>query len=130
MQIVVPSPPFSQSYTLQIVPSGYVSDSGTVTFEGAGNFSYSHTSSEDGATTTSSGSGTYSLASDGTLTIENLQGYVLSGGSMFVLAATSGSPQILVGDAALTGVSRRATRPPRAGAVAAGCRRAQPGSRR
>jgi hypothetical protein len=95
----IPAVPYTGGLSVPIVPDGFASDAGTVTFDGSGGFSYSTTSNEDGTTVTLSGTGSYSVASDGALTIDStLVGSVLPGGSMFIAASTSGDePQILVG---------------------------------
>jgi hypothetical protein len=76
------------------MPLGGSDEVGTLTFDGAGNVSYSTTYNVDGTITSSSGSTTYSVASDGTFTLGNLTGIVLEGGSVVAFGATSLTPQI------------------------------------
>ena len=69
----------------------------TVTFDGAGNFTYSGTRNRGGVSSAVSGSGTYAVAANGTLTFASTggtphAGNVLAGGSTFILATTSGEP--------------------------------------
>lgn len=69
----------------------------TVTFDGAGNFTYSGTRNRGGVSGTVSGSGAYAVAANGTLTFSSTggtphAGNVLAGGSTFILATTSGQP--------------------------------------
>jgi len=76
---------------------GFHSGVGTLMFDGVGNFMYSGNKNTDGVSSAKSGSGTYAVAADGTLTLSSTggtphKGSVLAGGSTFILASTSGQP--------------------------------------
>ena len=63
----------------------------TVTFNGAGSYSWSGIRNRGGVSSPVSGNGTYAVAADGTLTTDGgLAGNVFAGGSTFVLTSTSG----------------------------------------
>src|SRR5262249_22033997 len=51
------------------VPGGSAGSLGTAVFDGKGNFTVTNTDNEGGTISTSSGAGTYTVQSDGTLTI-------------------------------------------------------------
>ena len=76
---------------------GFHSEVVTLTSDGVGNFTYSGNKNTDGVSSAKSGSGTYAVAADGTLTLSSTggtphKGSVLAGGSTFILASTSGQP--------------------------------------
>ncbi|MGH8820342.1 MAG: hypothetical protein ACREWJ_03505, partial [Rhodoferax sp.] len=82
--------------TPQAAPLGFKTSIGTATFDGQGNFSFTATSDVDGTGGSNSGSGTYSVASDGSFVIavsggDALSGYVLAGGSVAVFSENPGS---------------------------------------
>ena len=96
VSVSIPSSPFVTD--LQI-PGRFKTgvDLGTVTFDGAGHFTYSGSQNRDGVVASVTSSGSYSVAADGSLTIDELSGSVLSGGGTFILASTSSDPQIAIG---------------------------------
>jgi hypothetical protein len=64
----------------------------SVTFNGAGSYTWTGTRNRGGVSSPVSGNGTYAVAADGALTMEGtLAGNVLAGGSTFVITSTSGS---------------------------------------
>ncbi len=77
----------------------------TLNFDGAGNFSGSVTSNDDGAFGSATYSGTYTVTSSGVLTLTDSNGNVVTGGvsadgNIVVgayLTASAGAPQIVVG---------------------------------
>ena len=70
----------------------------TMIFDGAGNYSWSGTRNTGGVSRPVSGSGTYTVAMDGALTIDTgLTGHLLAGASTFILTAPSGTVQMGVG---------------------------------
>lgn len=75
-------------------PGGFDSTIGTAAVDGAGHVTYNGTDNQDGNVSTATGSVTYSLAADGTLSVNQLSGNVRSDGGAFSVFATSGSPQI------------------------------------
>lgn len=81
-------------------PRGFASSLVTLTFDGAGGVSLTGSENEDGTSAPTSGSGTYSIASDGTLTLttngKSKSGSVLAGGGAFMLATPNGEPGIIV----------------------------------
>jgi hypothetical protein len=74
---------------------------GTVTFDGAGNYTISQSQNVDGTGSSGSGGGTYSVASDGSVSLDGggvVTGHVNSDGSGFVLDQVAGHyPNIVVG---------------------------------
>jgi hypothetical protein len=80
-------------------PRGFSVAVGTMTFDGAGQVTLSVTKNTDGAASTQSGSGTYSVAADGTFTLNagnTFTGTVAEGGSAIVWGSTTGNPQLAV----------------------------------
>jgi hypothetical protein len=70
----------------------------TMIFDGAGNYSWSGTRNTSGVSRPVSGSGTYTVAEDGALTIDtSLTGHMLAGASTFILTAPSGTVQMGAG---------------------------------
>jgi hypothetical protein len=62
-----------------------------VTFNGAGTYTWSGIRNRGGVSSPVSGNGTYAVAADGILTTDGgLAGYVLAGGSTFILSSASG----------------------------------------
>ncbi|MGE5624706.1 MAG: hypothetical protein ACM3ZT_04075 [Bacillota bacterium] len=78
------------------LPRGISSLTETVTFNGAGSFTFTGTENVNGAAVSRSGSGTYSVSSTGVAAVPGLSGQVLSGGSLIIMAAKSGSPEFVV----------------------------------
>lgn len=69
-----------------------------MSFDGAGNFSIANgVSNTDGYLTSISFTGVYAIAPDGTLTLGNMTGQVMPGGSVFILSTVSGDPAIVTG---------------------------------
>lgn len=66
----------------------------TTTFDGAGTYTWSGTRNRGGVTSAVNGSGTYSISTNGTLTLldTGLTGKLLAGGSTFILTAPAGQP--------------------------------------
>ena len=65
---------------------GFSSDLGTITFDGSGNYTETDISSTNGVIANNNGSGTYSVASDGTMTTDGGgNGQLLAGGSAMVI---------------------------------------------
>jgi len=70
----------------------------TMIFDGAGNYSWSGTRNTSGNSRPVSGSGSYTVAADGALTIDTgLTGHLLAGASTFILTAPSGTVQMGAG---------------------------------
>jgi hypothetical protein len=71
--------------------AAFSTESRTVTFNGAGSYSWSGIRNQGGVSSPVSGNGTYAVAADGALTTSGgLAGTVLAGGSTFLLTSTSG----------------------------------------
>ena len=78
-------------------PNGFQCSVGTLTFDGAGNASYSGTKNTDGTASADTGTDTYSVASDGTFSMTNISGYVLEGGSVVIwMTNAPAGPQISI----------------------------------
>ena len=91
IDVDVPSTPFSGTVTVPFPGYAFASELGTITFDGAGNYSWSGIRSNGGTPTAVSGSGTYGVDADGRLALDiGPSGSVLAGGSTFVLTSTSG----------------------------------------
>jgi hypothetical protein len=90
----VPSVPHNSVVNVPVQENAFNTELGTLTFDGAGGYTYSATRNRGGASSAVSASGTYSVAADGTLTLNvggtALSGNALAGGSSFILTATSG----------------------------------------
>ncbi len=90
--------PYNNTFTVPFPGYALNSELRTMTFDGAGNYAWSGTRNTSGASIPTSGSGTYALAADGTLTLDTgLAGNVLGGGSTFVLATPNGQVAMAVG---------------------------------
>ena len=91
IDISVPRTPFSGTFDVPFPLAAFSVELRTVTFNGAGAYTWSGTRNRGGVSSPVSGSGTYAVAADGTLTTDGgLGGNVLAGGSTFVLTSTSG----------------------------------------
>jgi hypothetical protein len=91
IDINVPRTPYSADLVVPFPGSAFNTEMHLVTFNGAGGYLWSGTRNRGGVTSPVSGSGTYAVAADGTLTLSSgLAGNVLAGGSTFILASTSG----------------------------------------
>ena len=97
VHISVPSVPYTNDLTVPIAKTGFTAELGTVTFDGVGGFTLSGTKNVDGVSSAKTQSGSYSVAADGTLTLGNMTGSVLAGGSSLVAASMTGDPEVLVG---------------------------------
>ncbi len=70
----------------------------TMTFDGAGNYNWSGTRNTSGTLRAVSGGGSYSVATDGTLSFDTgLSGHLLAGSSAFILTTPSGMVQMGAG---------------------------------
>jgi hypothetical protein len=70
----------------------------TMIFDGSGNYSWSGTRNTSGVSRPVSGSGSYTVAADGALTIDTgLTGHLLAGASTFILTTPSGVVQMGAG---------------------------------
>lgn len=91
LDISIPDTPFSGGFDVPFPVSGFNTELRTMTFNGAGNYSWSGTRNQGGISSAVSGNGTYAVAADGSLTTDGgLEGNVLAGGSTFILTSTSG----------------------------------------
>ncbi len=91
IDIGIPGTPFSGSFAVPFPSAAFNTEQRTMTFNGAGAYTWSGTRNRGGVTSPVSGSGTYDVAADGVLsTNDGLAGNVLSGGSTFLLSSTSG----------------------------------------
>jgi hypothetical protein len=91
IDISIPGTPFSGTFDVPFPLAAFSVELRTVTFNGAGAYTWSGTRNRGGVSSPVSGNGTYAVAADGTLTTDGgLGGNVLAGGSTFVLTSTSG----------------------------------------
>ncbi|MEO8165483.1 MAG: hypothetical protein ABI619_08800 [Betaproteobacteria bacterium] len=98
LDVNVPSTPYTGLLDVPFPGYGFRAEQGTVTFDGAGNYSWTAVRNVGGTATPVGGSGTYTVAADGTFTLDfGVVGSVLGGGSAFILAATAGVPVIEMG---------------------------------
>lgn len=97
--------PYTSSMTVPIQKLGFTSNVGTITFNGAGAFTYAIQTNADGVVSSDTGSGSYSVSADGTLSLEGAQGKVQGGGGSFFMVNTSGDPQIMIGTRAGSAMS-------------------------
>ncbi|HUF82945.1 MAG TPA: hypothetical protein VMN03_17590, partial [Burkholderiales bacterium] len=89
--IDIPDIPFSGAFAVPFPLAAFSTELRTVTFNGAGSYTWSGIRNRGGVSSPVSGNGTYAVAGDGRLTTDGgLAGYVLAGGSTFVLTSTSG----------------------------------------
>jgi hypothetical protein len=92
ISISIPRTPFSGTFAVPFPLAAFSTELRTVTFNGAGSYTWSGIRNRGGVSSPVSGNGTYAVAADGALTMEgSLAGNVLAGGSTFVLASTSGA---------------------------------------
>ncbi len=86
--------PYSTTVEVPFPGNALNSELRIITFDGAGNYVWSGARNTGGIATSASGSGTYSVSADGTLTLDggSASGSVLAGGSSFILATSSGQP--------------------------------------
>jgi hypothetical protein len=92
IDVDVPSTPFAGTVTVPFPGYAFASELGTITFDGAGNYSWSGIRNNGGTPTAVSGSGTYSVDAEGRLALDiGPSGNVLAGGSTFVLTSTTGA---------------------------------------
>ncbi len=83
--------PFSGAFAVPFPLAAFSTELRTVTFNGAGTYTWSGIRNRGGVSSPVSGNGTYAVAADGALTTDGrLAGNVLAGGSTFVLTSTSG----------------------------------------
>lgn len=91
IDITIPHTPFSGEFAVPFPLPAFSIERRAVTFNGAGAYTWSGTRNQGGIASPVSGSGTYAVAADGRLTTNGgLAGYVLAGGSTFILSSTSG----------------------------------------
>ncbi len=83
--------PFIATVDVPFPAYAFNSELRTMTFNGAGSYTWSGTRNRGGVSSPVAGNGTYAVAADGTLTLGGgLAGNVLAGGSTFIVASTSG----------------------------------------
>jgi hypothetical protein len=91
IDIDIPDTPFDGAFPVPFPLAAFSTELRTVTFNGAGSYTWSGTRNRAGIASPVSGNGTYAVAADGRLTTDgDLAGYVLAGGSTFILSSTSG----------------------------------------
>ena len=91
IDISIPRTPFSGSFDVPFPVAAFNTELRTMTFNGAGTYTWSGIRNRGGVSSPVSGNGTYAVAVDGTLTTNGgLAGNVLAGGSTFLLSSTSG----------------------------------------
>jgi hypothetical protein len=91
IDISIPRTPFSGSFDVPFPVAAFNTELRTVTFNGAGTYTWSGIQNRGGVSSPVSGSGTYAVAADGTLTTDGgLAGTVLAGGSTFILSSANG----------------------------------------
>jgi hypothetical protein len=91
VDIAIPRTPFSGEFDVPFPLAAFSTELRTVTFNGAGSYTWSGIRNRGGVSSPVSGNGTYTVAANGTLTTDGgLAGNVLAGGSTFVLTSTSG----------------------------------------
>lgn len=89
----VSATPYSETVNVPFPAYAFNTELRTTTFDGAGNYTWSGTRNRGGVTSDVTGSGTYSVAGDGTLTLDSrLTGNLLAGGSTFILTSPAGEP--------------------------------------
>lgn len=94
----VPDTPYSGVLSVPFPGYGFRDEQGSVTFDGAGNYSWSANRNIGGNPVPAGGNGTYTVDADGNMRLDfGIEGTVLAGGSTFVLAATHGVPVIEMG---------------------------------
>jgi len=90
--------PYEASLSVPFPGYALNSELRTMIFDGAGNYSWSGTRNTSGISRPVSGSGSYTVAADGALTIDAaLTGHLLAGASTFILTAPSGTVQMGAG---------------------------------
>jgi hypothetical protein len=95
----IPSTPFLVSLQ-QMNPVGFKSQFMTVTFDGAGNYSSSIQQNTDGVGSSTNQNGTYSIASDGSVSIDSgvVAGHLSADASTFVVRQLAGqTANVVVG---------------------------------
>jgi len=98
LAVNVADTPYSGVLNLPFPGYGFRAEQGTVSFDGAGNYSWTATRNVAGVSTPVGGSGQYTVSADGRMALDfGLKGGVLAGGSTFVLAATEGVQVIEMG---------------------------------
>lgn len=91
IDISIPRTPFSGEFDVPFPLPAFSTERRSVTFNGAGSYTWSGIRNRGGVSSPVSGNGTYAVAGDGRLTTDGgLAGYVLAGGSTFILSSTSG----------------------------------------
>ena len=91
IDVDVPGTPFAGTVAVPFPGYAFASELGTITFDGAGNYSWSGIRNNGGTPGAVSGSGTYSVDAEGALALDiGPAGNVLAGGSTFVLTSSSG----------------------------------------
>ncbi len=92
IDISIPRTPFIGSFDVPFPLAAFSTERRSVTFNGAGSYTWLGTRNRGGIATPTSGNGTYAVAADGRLTTNGgLAGQVLDGGSTFILSSTSGA---------------------------------------
>jgi hypothetical protein len=91
IDIYIPDTPFNDAFDVPFPLAAFSTELRTVTFNGAGSYTWSGIRNQGGVSSPVSGNGTYTVDANGTLTTDgDLGGNVLAGGSTFVLTSTSG----------------------------------------
>jgi len=91
ISISIPSAPYSSMVDVPFPLYGFNSEVRSVVFDGGGRYTWTGTRDRGGVSVSGSGAGSYSVDSEGVLTMDNrVVGNVLDGGSTFILAPTSG----------------------------------------
>lgn len=91
IDVDVPSTPFAGTVAVPFPGYAFASELGTITFDGAGNYSWSGIRNNGGTPSTVSGRGTYSVDADGRLALDiGPVGSVLAGGNTFILTSPTG----------------------------------------
>ncbi len=92
IDVDIPATPFLGTVPVPFPQYAFATELGTITFDGAGNYSWSGIRNNGGTPIAVSGSGTYSVDADGRLALDiGPAGNVLAGGSTFVLTSLSGA---------------------------------------
>jgi hypothetical protein len=91
IDIDIPATPFSGAFPVPFPLAAFSNELRTMTFNGAGSYTWTGIRNRGGVSTPVSGNGTYAVAADGRLTTDGgLAGHLLAGGSTFVLTSISG----------------------------------------
>jgi len=85
--------PYSDTVDVPFPAYAFNTELRAATFDGAGRYSWSGTRKQGSVVSAVSGSGTYAVAGDGSLSLDSgLTGHLLAGGSTFLLTSAGGQP--------------------------------------